>query len=287
MKKLIVLIFPIILGICGCESHKAELAQAAKDKDSLMAVVSSKDAVVNDFLGSFNEIQDNLLAITQKENMVASDAAAGSEVNKPTKDKIKDQIAMINTLMDKNKKAIADLSRKLKNANGKTAHMEKMLADLNTQMEQKDKELADLNQKIADLNGTVATLNSNVTDLTGQNETKARTIEDQTKTIHTAYYTIGNSRKLRDEKIVEKEGGVLGIGKTPVLKPNFNKDAFTQVDVTQTSTIPVNAKEAKLVTSHPADSYKFQVENDKVVALVITDPDSFWKASKYLVVMTN
>src|ERR1041384_5367733 len=115
MKNYLVTIIAIIL-FAGCESHKVELAQADRAKDSLMAVVNSKDAVVNDFLSSLNEIQDNLLAITQKENIVASDAATtGTEMNKPTKEKIKDQIAMINTLMDKNKKAIADLTRKLKN----------------------------------------------------------------------------------------------------------------------------------------------------------------------------
>jgi DNA repair exonuclease SbcCD ATPase subunit len=285
MKKYLVVIASVLL-FAGCESHKAELAQASRDKDSLMAVVNSKDAVVNDFLGSFNEIQDNLLAITQKENMVASDAA-GSEVNKPTKEKIKDQIAIIHDLMDKNKKAIASLSKKLKTANGKSEHLEKMLASLNEQMEQKNRELADLTAKVESLNGTVATLHTNVNDLTAQNEMKARTIEDQTKTIHTAYYTVGTKKQLTDEKVMDKTGGFLGIGKAPVLKSDFDPTAFKQVDITQTSTIPVNSKEATLVTSHPLDSYKLQMENDKVTAIVITDPDKFWKASKYLVVLTN
>ena len=62
---------------------------------------------------------------------------------------------------------------------------------------------------------------------------------------------------------------------------------FKTVDITQTNTIPINSKEAKLVTSHPSDSYKLQVENDKVTNIVITDPDKFWKASKYLVILTN
>jgi DNA-binding FrmR family transcriptional regulator len=175
----------------------------------------------------------------------------------------------------------------LKNANGKTAGLEKMIAGLNEQMEQKNKELADLTQQVAALNGTVSTLHTNVSDLTAQNDMESKTIDDQTKAMHTAYYTIGTSKQLRDEKVVNKEGGFLGLGKEAVLKPDFNAGAFTTVDITQTSTIPVNSKEARLITSHPADSYKFQVENNKVTALVITDPDKFWKANKYLVVLTN
>ncbi len=286
MKKYLLVLLAAAT-FAGCENHKAELAQASRQNDSLMAVVNSKDAVVNDFLTSFNEIQDNLLAITQKENIVASDASAGAEVNRPTKERIKDQITAINGLMDKNKQAIADLSRKLKNSGAKSAKLEKMLATLNEQMEQKDKDLAELNTKIEGLNIQVATLNTNVTDLTNQNTTRQQTIEAQTKAIHTAYYTVGTSKQLRDEQVVDKNGGLLGIGKTPVLKPNFNTEVFKTVDITETSTIPVNSKEAKLVTSHPADSYKLQMENDKVSNIIITNPDKFWKASKYLVVQTN
>jgi len=287
MKKYLVILAATLI-FAGCESHKAELAQASRDRDSLVAVVNSKDAAVNDFLTSFNEIQDNLLAITQKENVVASDASATHEGNRPTKEKIKEQITVINGLMDKNKVAIADLNKKLRAAGGKNAKLEKMIASLNEQMEQKDKELADLNAKIETLNGTVASLNTNVTDLTAQNTSRQTTIENQTKTIHTAFYTIGTAKQLRDEQVVDKRGGFLGLGKDPVLKPNFNEGAFKQVDITQVTTIPIDNKEAKLITSHPADSYKLQKDGkDKVTAIVITDPDKFWKASKYLVVLTD
>src|SRR6187399_1361622 len=101
MKKIILYIFAIAL-FAGCEYHKEELAQAGKEKDSLMAIVSSKDAVINDFLASFNEIENNLMAVTQKQNMVSSDAAAGNgEMKKPTKERINQQINDINDLMDK------------------------------------------------------------------------------------------------------------------------------------------------------------------------------------------
>src|SRR5438045_1733994 len=127
MRKYLIILFAAI-AFAGCESHKAELAQATREKDSLTAIVNSKDAVVNDFLTSFNESQDNLLAITQKENVVASDAATTHEGNRPAKEKIKEQITVINGLMDKNKQAIADLNKKLRAAGGKNVKLEKMIA---------------------------------------------------------------------------------------------------------------------------------------------------------------
>jgi uncharacterized coiled-coil protein SlyX len=287
MKNILVYVLSIIL-LAGCEYHKEELAQDAKTRDSLMSIVSSKDAVINDFLGSFNEIENNLMAVTQKQNQVSSDAsAAGSDIKKPTKEKINEQINAINELMEKNKKKIAELQGKLKNSNGKMAELEKMIATLNDQMAQKNKELEGLNQQIASLNTTVEKLHTDVGDLTTQNTAKAKTIDDQTKAMHTAYYTVGNSKDLILKKVINKEGGFLGLGKQPILRSDFNADAFTTIDITQTTTIPVNSKEVKMVTSHPADSYKLDKDKDKVTNLFITNADKFWKASKYLVLQTK
>ena len=54
--------------------------------------------------------------------------------------------------------------------------------------------------------------------------------------------------------------------------------------VLQLATI-IDSKGAKLVTSHPADSYTLNKEKDKVVSIQITNAEKFWSASKYLVVV--
>ena len=49
--------------------------------------------------------------------------------------------------------------------------------------------------------------------------------------------------------------------------------------------IPVNSKEAKLITSHPSSSYELVRDKDnKIASIDIKDPDQFWKISKYAVV---
>jgi hypothetical protein len=50
-------------------------------------------------------------------------------------------------------------------------------------------------------------------------------------------------------------------------------------------TIPVNCKNAKLITEHPSGSYEMIRENEKQIAYIaIKDPEEFWKISKYAVV---
>ncbi|WP_255473902.1 hypothetical protein [Prolixibacter sp. SD074] len=39
-----------------------------------------------------------------------------------------------------------------------------------------------------------------------------------------------------------------------------------------------------MVTAHPADSYKIEQKDNEVEAITITNPEEFWKASRYLVV---
>ena len=80
---------------------------------------------------------------------------------------------------------------------------------------------------------------------------------------------------------------ILGIGKAKSVVPDFNQNAFTQIDYTSTKTISINKKGAKLVSTHPSGTYKLQTENEKVTSIEITDPENFWKASKYLVVVAE
>jgi hypothetical protein len=41
------------------------------------------------------------------------------------------------------------------------------------------------------------------------------------------------------------------------------------------------------VSTHPSGTYKIQKANEKVTSIEITDPENFWKASKYLVVVAE
>jgi hypothetical protein len=48
--------------------------------------------------------------------------------------------------------------------------------------------------------------------------------------------------------------------------------------------IKLNSKSAKLISEHPANSYKFILDkNKKIESMEITDPVQFWKISKYAV----
>jgi predicted nuclease with TOPRIM domain len=285
MKKL-VLAVSLVVALAGCHDYKADIQKLQNEKDALQQASTYKDSTINSYMGSMNEIETNLATIEELQSRVAQQSKGG-ELQASQVERINENIRSINDLMKENKEKIASLSKKLKSSGNKVAGLEKMLANLQAQVEEKDKQLAELNTKNTELNTTVESLNTNVSTLTTENATRQATIDDQTLKLHTAYYTTGTAKELETKKVITKEGGFLGIGKSKKMTPDVNNTAFTNIDITKTSTIPLKAKDAVVLTSHPSDSYTIEHQGKEVSQLVITNPDKFWEASKYLVVVVD
>ena len=177
-----------------------------------------------------------------------------------------------------------------------------MVANLNYRIQQKDEEIVSLKGELETLNiekeqlaKNVETLTSRIDTLSLEKQEQLATIQeqkslitDQTTALNTAYVAIGSLKDLREEEVVVKEGGVLGLGSTERLNDKINNEAFSKIDITEVRTIPVLAKKAELVSVHPAGSYEFELNaEEKIEKLVILDPEKFWASSQYLVVMVE
>jgi len=290
MKKYL-LILIVVASIAGCKDHEAEnkIAQMQKAQDSLVALQNSKDSSINSFVGSFNEIEANLDSVKKHQAIVTAKSKSKGELSQNAKDRINDDITLINEFMDKNKQKLAYLNEKLRQSDYKIASLNKMIETLKAQLISKDSELVDLNRQLVTVNANVVQLKSNIAELKATGEKQNQTIADQTTKLNTAFYILGAYKDLKNKKVLDKDGGFLGlIGRTEKVKDDFNTDAFTRIDITKTSNITIDSKHAELITTHPAGSYKLE-KNDKKVyeKLVITNPEKFWSASKYLVIVTD
>ena len=167
-----------------------------------------------------------------------------------------------------------------------------MIELLNKQMVEKDGELARLNTELENLHVNVAGLNQKIETITKESEAtikaKSQTIEEQTNAMNTAYYAFGTKKELIEKNVIEKEGGVLGVGKVIKLKKDFNRDYFMKIDLREFKLLPLNTKKAKLVTIHPDNSYHWTFTPKKTVEnIVIDNPEEFWKTSKYLLIVVE
>ena len=133
---------------CGSgEKEENPLADSlAMVNGDLNGELSAKEVALQEFVNSFNEIQENLNAIKEKEKIVTASSQSGDVKSK--EETIKEDIQAIYDLMDKNKNRIGSLSKKLKNANSKIAGLEQMIETLQAQIDAKDGEISDLKAQL-------------------------------------------------------------------------------------------------------------------------------------------
>lgn len=285
---------PIIAGVTillasACNNGEEQQKKFNAQMDSVKSVMASRDSSISEFLTSFNEIESNIDSVAIKQNIISSDVSKQKgELKANVKEHINDQIAAINAFLEQNRQKIESLNGKLKKYQLNIHQFEKMITTLNNQITQKNAELDSLNMQLNQANAQVAQLKTSVDTLSHTNSAQSETIANQTATMHTAYYIVGKSKDLQEMKIIDKKGGVLGIGKTSKVNGDVNPTNFTKIDYTQTMTIPINSKKAMVVSSHPSDSYTLDKDSDdKYTNLRITNAERFWSTSKYLVVVNN
>ena len=289
MKKYLLILIVSAL-FFGCKDHEAEnkIVLMQKAQDSLVSLQNSKDSSINSFVGSFNEIEANLDSVKKHQAIVVAKSKSKGEMSQNVKDRINDDIKLINDYMDQNKQKLAYLNEKLRQSDYKIVSLQKMIETLKSQLISKDSELEDLNKQLVAVNANVVKLKSNIEELKASGEKQNQTIAEQTTKLNTAYYVLGTFKELKNKKVLDKDGGFLGIGRTDKVKGDFNTDAFTKVDITQINSITINSKHAEMVTTHLAGSYKLDKNDQKVYEkLIITNAEKFWSASKYLVIVTD
>lgn len=270
---------PLAFG-CG-NGHRDGVLSA---EDSLRALsggqavrIHDQDSSIQSFIRGFNEIQDNLDEIKAKEKIVTENSK-DPEVRKTKQEQIVADIQAMYDAMNKNKQRLASMKSKLGDSNKKNAELEKFINRLTADIEKKDAEINDLKDQLEKLNVAMTNLNTSYQEEVQESQAK-------TEKLNTGYYAFGTAKELIKNNVLTKEGGFIGIGKSQKVKDDFNKDYFTKIDISSVNEIPLGAKKAKLVTTHPAGSYKIEGADGKAEKLVITNAEDFWSASKYLVIV--
>lgn len=275
-------LFCTLLFSCGSGTEEAVNPYEDSLKNAnqnLSGQVAAKDSAIFGFIRSFNEIQENLDVIKDKEKLLTISSQTG-ELDQDQKEKIIGDIQAIYDLMVKNKQKLSSVNKKLKRANLKISEFEKMIERMNNQIAEKDVEISELKNQLEKMN-------IELSEITLNYEAAQEMLEEKTVKLNKGFYAFGTSKELIKQGVLTKEGGFIGMGKAEKLKADFNKNYFTQVDVSETSSITLACKKAKLITVHPTDSYKFEGTEGKVDKLVISNPEEFWSASKYLVIVVE
>jgi len=291
MKKLrnIALLLAALFVISACGKKKEQqIVDLQSEKAQLMVQFEKKDSLMNELFNTMNDIERNLSDITAREKLITEASNDEKRLNTDVRNKIMDEIILINNIIEENKKKLAQLREQLKKSDANVASLQETIQLLTRRIGEKEQEVASLKDELVRLNFKISSLNATVDTLRDETVSQSKVISQQDALIgdlNTVWYVTGTKKELTEKEIIEKAGGLFG--GDMVMSQLINPDYFYTVDMRKISKIEFESKKAELVTVHPEGTYEFIIEDEMIKGLKITNPGEFWKSSRFLVVMTR
>ena len=294
MKKFFVIVMAVLpLIFASCAGNEAKLN--AERADSLQSVIDQKDVEIDALFETLSEIENNLTEISSRYSQISTLRQQHPEKNSNVKNQVTDQLAVIENMMSQNKTKIANLNNKIATLGAENTKLQEFVESLNARMAEQENQINSLMNELTISKETIKKLSGNVSELTQSNKEKDDYIAKQAEEMayladqsHKAYYVVGPYDELKEKGIVNKDGGLLF--KTQHATSNVNVKNFTLIDKTKVTTIDINLRKVRLVSSHPDKSYEIIYdEADKKLAkqLVIKNVNDFWKNTDFLIISTK
>ena len=274
------------------ENEKEKLSLMAKNRQ-LAKTNDQKESEFNDILYTMTEVEDQIRQIVEKENLVYNHNLEGMA---PTQqEKIMQEIEMIDELVIRTKATVSSLENKLKAANIKTSVFKNQVSKLNAQIKERETVIAGLKETIdfkdesirllnVQVDSLVETASEQLVNIQAKNA-EIENLTEENNTLNRAYLAIGSFKDLKDRGLVQRQGGFLWFGRTIDVVEDADRGKYLEVDIRKVNHLPVKAANLNLLSEHPTDSYVIVPgETEDMKILEITDPESFWKASRYLVI---
>ncbi len=284
------LLLPACVSKKKFEESQKQAAQLSDEKKRLESEVASAGAANTEMQATLDDVQKNLEDLRAKELKVLRSSIQVIGEGKPAASKREALLAEIETIrktIRENLDRLTALEKRSKEAEKRAGvaeqratTLERLVSELRASLEEKETTIAELEVKVKELAQTAEELRGTVK----QTEEQIVATENEA---NKAYVLIATKEALKKAGLVEKKGAVLGLGGGWKPTGKFDEELFRQIDVRQETSFAVGApmKKARILSSHPADSYSLEADGEKAATLKILDPARFWQGSRYLVVM--
>ena len=281
MKKIAyyVIAATIIVMATSCNGGSASMKEQL---DSLQTAYEQRNADYNELNEYLGVIATGLDSIALQEGQILK----SDESPTLNREQIKKNLDAYKQTLDSQRQRIAALEKKLQTNQNYSTHLKSIIASLEQQLAQKDEEITNLRKLVDDKNMDIDQLKQNVSTLQQRNDMQAglivsqqETILSQDATMHTAYIKLGTKKELKELGLLT--GGFLKKSKVDFSK--IDKSLFKSVDIRKTEKIEIPAKEAKVLTPQPEDSYRIEkVYKNSVLSII--KPDKFWGVSDVVII---
>ena len=253
-----------------------------KSNEELKKLYETSTSTINEIQSSLESLEQDLSGqlFTQKEIPGTSP--------EERRTKIISSIANMRDQIEADKKKIATLEKQLATSKSQLKGVQEIVNKLKTSISEKEQIMDELQQRLGILNETLETERRTSAEEIQKREMtiteKEQQITQQSIEANTIYYVYGTRKELMSKGIMDRKGGLLGIGKVSTVKQNIPVEQFITINLleNQQITFPATKKGYSILTNHPATSYKVEKEGDQNI-LTILDATSFRK-QKFVVI---
>ena len=291
MKRILLLgISATMLVLSSCVEKSQKYKDLLARTDSLNQVLAVQTGEMEKMFADINDISVGMQSLREAEQLLLLEAEKeGKAVTKSKQqlNQLKNDIQAIKEAIAGYKSQIDQLEKKNK---VQSAEFKRMLANLKAELEMRDEKIGEItaqlvakNQELAAKVAEVKNLTQNIESLDKTTKEQKMIITEQDQAIHQANYLIGSRKALKEAEVISRQG----IFCPPIVSSQAQKAEFIQIDVRETVSIPLNDKKAKVLSVHPKEAYTLEMGEDGNLILKINDVESFWKQTRYLVVMVG
>ncbi len=268
-----------------------EMATVSAAKDSLVRDLAETTRLLADINTELAKVSTERRAVepvVSPESQLATSASERAQVLK----KVQDLTARLRN----SESRLAASQRRVRALTQDSDSLRTVLADFQTTIDGLQALVEGQKTTIANLEAELGATKAEVAALAESNQLLTDTVSAMTTRENTVYYVVGTKKDLMDKGVIREVGGTRFLiftrtGET--LKPaeDLDPSLFTAIDRRQVSEIPMPRpdKQYRLVTNQnltfsnvPADA------NGRIRGtLQITNPESFWTNSKFLILVEN
>jgi len=274
------------------EQRVLELQTVSAQKDSLIEEVMATTQFVGDLSAD--------LAAVRALNAGRPTATQAADVEGMTpaelRATVRERVRELATRVDQSEAQLAQSRARVQTLTSSNADMQGQLAafdstisSLQVVIESQRAEVAALSEQVLGLQLANADLAQQGDLLTAEKQQLTSTVDVMTVESNRVYYVIGTADELREQGIVEKHGGFLGMGATFTPGRTLQTSDFIELDRMRDSVIafPNPEKAYQLVSTQDTRYLATQPDKDNKIraALKIAAPEMFWGTSRFLILV--
>lgn len=289
MKSLLFVVLTILL--LSCDNDPA-LDQCKTENERLISENAKNDSIMHSLTNTYKEIDSVSALISDKKGKINTMAKKG-KLSAEDKKYILAEMDTINSLLEINRNKVSALEGHVNSVGleegfkymvqsmeDKNSNEDFLLGDMKKDLAQVSKDFSDLFEDYVYKEAENMEMKEKLSSAAQELQSAQAKLDMASEKLKSGWYIIGTNEELRAKGLVYKDG----LFSSQAVNEDFDRSQFKKIDIFDLKEIMLDAKKARIMTTHPTEAYEFVGIKKAVNKLVIKNPEQFWSVSKFLII---